>query len=127
MAWLIKLRWVLLGLAFLCALTWAGAYALPYGVKQMLPISVALYGAAPLQALGVFGMSRHLGARGGLAIGMGYGAALLWVVALVGSALGAQAGAGGLVYGILIVLPAIGLAGLLQAIAILLFALKPRA
>lgn len=126
MKWLTDLRWWLLGLAFLCALTWGGMYVLPYGMKQMLPTDVALYAAAPLQVLGVFAMSRHLGARGGLAIGLGYAAALLWIVALVGLEMAVQAGPGGLLYGF-IALGAVGLAGLLQAVTLVLFALKARA
>lgn len=123
---LTDLRWWLLGLAFLCALAWAGTYVLPYGLKQYLPLDVALYAAAPLQVLGVFAMSRHLGARGGLAIGLGYAAALLWIVALIGLQMGVQAGPGGLVYGF-VALAAIGLAGVLQAVTLVLLAFKARA
>lgn len=117
---LISLRWVLLGLALACALAFGLFF---FGISPVtLPIEACLWAGGPLQALGVFAMHKHLATNGGWPVIVGYVAAALWIVAIWAAQAATAAGAGGLVYGLLVLFPSIGIAGVLQLIALIGFA-----
>ncbi len=122
---LVSLRWPLLIAAFACALVWVLPMILPALTAGLpLPTGVALYGAAPLQAIGVFAMSRS-GARGWPMI-VGYAAVVSWLISLGVATLMAGQGPGAGVYGILIMLPAMDVAAALELVAMIGFALRKR-
>jgi hypothetical protein len=109
----------------IAALVGAGAIAWPLlspdagaTPELLLPL------VAVLQALGTFGFARHRAARnvkGGWPVFVGYSAVLVWLIVIASAAAGVAAGPGGLVYGMLITLPALALAPLLQIAALLGF------
>lgn len=119
---LIAGRWVLLIAALIGAGTniWlVGSPSTTTGPEFLLPL------VAMLQAGGTYGFAKYLAARnvkGGWPVFVGYAAAVLWVVVLLSAMAGVAAGPGGLVYGILITLPALALAPLLQIAALWGFA-----
>lgn len=123
---LIAGRWVLL----IAALIGAGAIVWPLvspsagaGPEFLLPLVIVL------QAGGAFGFAKHLTARhakGGWPVFVAYAAAALWIVVLLSTMAGVAAGPGGLAYGILITLPALALATLLQIAALIGFWIKER-
>jgi hypothetical protein len=83
--------------------------------------------AAPvLQGLGAFGMRAHHRARGVIkapwSILAAFAAAAMWLVALLAGLAGQAAGPGGLVLGLLIMLPAAVAAPVLQIASLLGFA-----
>lgn len=123
---LIAGRWVLL----VAALISAGAIVWPLaspsaaaGPEFLLPLVIVL------QAGGAFGFAKHLAARnvkGGWPLFAAYAAAVSWIVMLLSSTAAVAAGPGGLVYGLLIMLPALALAVLLQVVALIGFLIKER-
>lgn len=122
MRFLIALRWVLLIAALVCGV----AFFVPWAVSSAqfwgIPFADGMPAAALLQALGTLAMSRHTATRGARATWstiLGYGAVAGWLGALMAANAGVEAGSGGLVYGLLIMLPA-ALIGLLLQIAALI-------
>ena len=123
---LIEMRWVLLTAALGAGIGYALALFLPGASASSEMVIIA---AAALQAAGVFAMGRHFAARGvsgGWAIVVAWLSVAAWVVAYVSAMAGTAAGPGGLVYGLLITLPALVLAPVLQGVAVIGFALKER-
>lgn len=117
---LINLRWVLLGLAFVCALVIGlTVWGL---VPAPLPVEACLWAGGPLQALGAFAMGKHLASRGRWPVIVAYAAVAFWAVAVWAAVAGTAAGPGGLVYGLLVLFPAVTVAGLLQLVALIAFA-----
>jgi hypothetical protein len=126
MRMLIEMRWVLLTAALGAGVGYALALFLPGASASSEMVIIA---AAALQAAGAFVMGRHFAARGGSggwASVVAWLAVVSWVVAYVSAMAGTAAGAGGLVYGLLITLPALALAPVLQGVAAVGFALKER-
>jgi hypothetical protein len=123
---LIEMRWVLLTAALGAAIGYLLALFLPGASASSEQVIVA---AAALQAAGAFAMGRHFAARGmsgGWAIVVAWLAVASWAIAYVSAMVGAAAGPRGLVYGLLITLPALVLAPVLQSVAAIGFALKER-
>lgn len=120
------LAWLLLLIALACGVVWGAGSWLPM-LTQHLSSDVrgAMFYAAPAaQALGVFLMRRN-GARGWPVI-LGVVAAALWLIAIVAISLSNGAGAT-MVIGIIFMLPAIGIAALLQLGAMVGFAMRKSA
>ena len=124
MGLVVQLRWGWLTAALLCALAFAAPMVVPYSQSVLVPIGYAMYATLPFQLLGAVAMHKRHG-RGG-AVVVAYLAALFWLIGLAAAAAAVSAGPGGMVYGILIVLPAIAVAGLLQIAAFLMLVLKER-
>ena len=125
MQFVVAWRWVWLIAALLCALSFFAPMVVPYSQSVLLPIGVTMWATLPLQALGAFAMHRRH--KFGWAVVFAYLAALFWLILLVASGAAVAAGPGGVAYGILIVLPALAIAGLLQLASLLMFILKERA
>lgn len=120
-------RWVML----IAALVGAGAFAWPLlspGAGATPELLLPL--VAVLQALGTFGFAKHRAKRNvkaGWPVFVGYSVVLAWLIVIASAAAGVAAGPGGLVYGMLITLPTLALAPLLQIAALLGFWLGERA
>ena len=124
---LMELRWPLLIAAFFCALMWAAALAPPffYEVSQTLPLNLALYAAAPLQAAGVYAMAAKRGfdlTTRAWPLIIGAAATLAWAIALLGNLAGAVTGSGGLVYYFYVIQPMAAVGFALQLAALIGFA-----
>lgn len=121
---LVQARWFLLAAAFVCALVMALPWIYPAHVYWGLPLDWAFPAVGVLQAIGVFAMHRAGASR--LWVIVGAISAVAWLVSYSVAGLAVEAGPGGLVYGLLIVLPAQGIGFLTQAAALIGFALhKP--
>lgn len=110
---LVKARWVVLGLALTFGLVSALPWVAPaVAINWTIPLDVTLIGAALLQGVGTFAMQRA--GAGWFSLACGYVSAFAWIVAELAGIAAVQAGPGGLVYGLLIMMPATGLALLTQ-------------
>jgi|CXWL01.1.fsa_nt_gi peptidoglycan/LPS O-acetylase OafA/YrhL len=118
---LVQARWGLL----LAALAGAGLNFWMIGSQTPTPgAELLLPVVALLQAGGVYGFAKYRAARGqkaGWPVFVGYAAAVLWVIAFLSGLAAVAAGPGGLVYGLLITLPTIVLAPILQIAALIGF------
>lgn len=123
---LIQARWVLLGAALLCALIMALPWVYPAHLYWGLPLDWAFPAVCILQGLGVFAMWKARARM--LWVIVGAISAIAWVISYVAAGAAVEAGPGGLVYGLLIVLPAEAVGMLAQVAALIGFAMtKPRA
>lgn len=117
---LVNARWGLTIVALICGLISAAPWVRPMTIIPSEVFDGAVVGAAALQALGTFAMSRN--GAGWLSVTMGYIAALCWIVVLFSGAAAVAAGSGGLVYGLLVMMPATALGLLLQIASLIGFA-----
>lgn len=125
-----KLRWLFLWLALVCGL---GMFAVPLtpSLRDLVPhnssdavMTVFFLGAAALQTLGALGMRTHLRENAGsapVAIGLSFGSAIAWIIALPGSSAAVAAGPGGLPIAFLLVFPAVLIAIVLQITTLIMF------
>lgn len=121
---LAKWRWVLLSAALICGVGFALVVFAFTSIVGSPIFEVLFPAAAPLQALATFAAHARLKALWPTIVG--YLAALLWLAAYLTAMAGEAAGPGGLVYGLLIMLPGIALGAVLQLAAALGFYLAER-
>ncbi len=125
---LAPLRWGLLIAAFISgAAYWAPPLTASTGSADVnnLISNVTAFLAPIMQVTGTFAMGAHLqtrGAKAGWAIVVGFSAAAVWLIALLAGLAGQAAGAGGLAWGLLLMLPAAILGPILQIAALIGFA-----
>jgi hypothetical protein len=125
---MVEHRWMLLGIACACGVF---LFATPFiPLNDLVPFNpdYALFliamGAIALQALGVMGMRAYLRSRDVRApvrISAGFIAALAWGVATLAAIWGTASGPGGVVVGLLLMLPASILALALQIATLIAF------
>ncbi len=113
---LVRLRWVLLIVALICGGVCVLPLVMPEAPVPSVAFDVAAVLAVVLQALGIWAM-RASGVRG-WPLFVGFLAAIIWAVAYAAAMAGVAAGPGGLVYGLLIMLPGMALGLLLQVAAL---------
>lgn len=120
------LGWVALIGALACGLV-MGLPLVAAGVAPPASLyDVAMMAAPALQVVGVF-LLRRAGVARGWAVVAGYLAAVAFVVAWIGATRGVEAGAGGLVYGLFMLMPGIALGLLLQIVTLSMLAMRKRA
>lgn len=117
---LIQARWLILLAAFLCGWSTALPWVYPPALYWDVSFDWALPVAAVLQGMGTFAMSKS-GARR-LWVIIGYISAAAWLIAFLGALAGVAAGAGGLVYGFFVLMPALVVGALTQVVALIGFA-----
>lgn len=121
---LITARWFLI----VTALIFGAAFLIPFAYPAsqywaVRPERLMMF-VPPLQLAGTIGMSRHFAARGVAVkqlVQAGYVAAIAWLAALMGAAVSQASGPGGLVYGMLLLLPAAGVGLLAQILSFIGF------
>lgn len=109
---LIQVRWLVLSAALVCGLLTTLPWVYPAAMYWGVSFDWAFPGAAFLQVLGVFAMARAGAKR--LWVIVGYVAAVAWAIAYAAATVGVAQGAGGLVVGIFVMLPANAVAILTQ-------------
>lgn len=117
---LIAARWFLIVAALICGAAFLLPFVYPASQYWAFRPEQLMMLVPPLQWAGTLGMSRNLAARGVAAravVQVGYVAAIAWLAALIGAAVGQAAGPGGLVYGILLLLPAAAIGLLAQILS----------
>lgn len=122
---LVQLRWVILGAALICGLITILPWVCPPSMYWGVSFDWAFPGAAVLQGIGAIAMMQARAKR--LWVIVAFVSAVAWVIALVGATLGVAAGAGGLVYGLFIMLPANAVAVLTQIASLIGFAAQKAA
>jgi len=123
---LIQARWLLLIAALACGLITSLPWVYPASQYWGFSFDWAFPGAAILQVLGVYAIARA-GARR-LWVIVGYVSAIAWGIAYTAATIGVAQGAGGLVIGLYVMLPANAVAILTQIASFAGFVTtKPRA
>lgn len=123
---LIQTRWLLLIAALVCGLLTTLPWIYPPAMYWGVSFDWAFPGAAVLQMLGAFAMSKAGAKR--LWVIVAFVSAVAWAIAFVGAMLGVAAGPGGLVYAFFVMLPANAVAILTQIASFIGFVTtKPRA
>lgn len=121
---LIAARWFLIVAALICGGAFLMPLAYPASQYWAFPPERLMILVPPLQWAGTLGMSQHFAARGIAAkplVQAGYVAAIAWLAALIGAAVAQATGPGGLVYGMLLLLPAAGVGLLAQILSFIGF------
>jgi len=109
---LIQARWLLLTAALACGLITSLPWVYPASAYWGLSFDWAFPSAAILQVLGVFAIARAGAKR--LWVIVGYVSAIAWGIAYAAATIGVAQGAGGLVIGLYVMLPANAVAVLTQ-------------
>jgi hypothetical protein len=118
---LAKARWLLLGAALVCGILAALPWVYAPSVNWNAALEWAALAAGLLQAIGTFATTRAPASAALLWVIVSYAAAVIWVVVHFAGVAAVEAGPGGLVYGLLIMMPGTGLALLLQFVALIGF------